>query len=190
MGKAFKNFWSLNTDEALVTGILRDVTPKNIEVFIPLNAQMKDIDLVLMNAKDKKFRTIQVKGSKAYEPIKSQINKWGRGSGSWIVLDSQPLFNSITDYFCFLIYTLQENLDGGKAQIDFHTITISKTDLIKKLKRYKKIAKTGWYRFHFYFNSDTGEIFDWRDAKKKDHLESYTEYLDEKGFKKLNKDLV
>lgn len=41
---AYKNFWSLNTDEAVVTGILRENTDKEIEVFMPLNAQMKDLD--------------------------------------------------------------------------------------------------------------------------------------------------
>jgi hypothetical protein len=41
MNKSYKNFWSLNTDEAVVTGILRDETPKEVEVLMPLNAQMK-----------------------------------------------------------------------------------------------------------------------------------------------------
>ena len=46
---AYKNFWSLNTDEAVVTGILRENTSKETDVLIPINAQMKDIDLILMN---------------------------------------------------------------------------------------------------------------------------------------------
>ena len=54
MAKAYKNFWSLNTDEAIVAGILRDETLKNVEVLMPLNAQMKGIDLFLMNLKNKK----------------------------------------------------------------------------------------------------------------------------------------
>ena len=45
---AYKNFWSLNTDEAVVTGILREHTPKEIDVLMPINAQMKDIDLGLL----------------------------------------------------------------------------------------------------------------------------------------------
>ncbi len=32
MGISYKNFWSLNTDEAIVTGILRDKTSNDIEV--------------------------------------------------------------------------------------------------------------------------------------------------------------
>ena len=33
----------------LSTGILRENTAKDVEVLMPINAQMKDIDLVLMN---------------------------------------------------------------------------------------------------------------------------------------------
>lgn len=68
MSKAYKNFWSLNTDEAVVTGILRDGLEKDIEVFMPINAQMKDLDLMLFNVKNKKSISIQVKVSRAYEP--------------------------------------------------------------------------------------------------------------------------
>ena len=61
MSHAYKNFWSLNTDEAVVTGILRGSTEKNTEVLMPINAQMKDIDLVLYNVENRKNITIQVK---------------------------------------------------------------------------------------------------------------------------------
>ena len=74
---AYKNFWSLNTDEAVVTGILRENTSKDVDVLMPINAQMKDIDLVLMNFLNKKIATIQVKGSKAYEPKKNEVKKSG-----------------------------------------------------------------------------------------------------------------
>jgi hypothetical protein len=65
MGRAYKNLWSLNTDEAVVVGFLRSYTSRNIEVLMPANAQMKDIDLVVMNMSSKKSLTIQVKGSRA-----------------------------------------------------------------------------------------------------------------------------
>lgn len=73
MGRAYKNFWSLNTDEAVVTGILRDSTSSNVEVLMPMNAQMKDTDLILMNVDNKKSLKIQVKGSRPYEPRKSEV---------------------------------------------------------------------------------------------------------------------
>lgn len=44
---AYKNFRSLNIDEAIVTWILRAKTKKDIEVLMPINSQMKDIDLIL-----------------------------------------------------------------------------------------------------------------------------------------------
>ena len=75
MGIAYKNFWSLNTDEAVVAGILRNATSKDVEVLMPLNAQMKGVDLYLLNIKTKNIITIQVKGSRAYEPQKAEAKK-------------------------------------------------------------------------------------------------------------------
>jgi len=95
MGKSYKNFWSLNTDEAVVTGILRDETPNCLEVLMPINAQMKGIDLVLMNTNTKKSITIQVKGSRAYEPKKSEIEVHGDGNAGWFMFDEKVVF------FCY-----------------------------------------------------------------------------------------
>ncbi len=80
MGVSYKNFWSLNTDEAVVAGILRNKTKKEIEVLMPLNAQMKGVDLYLINTKTKKVATIQVKGSRAYEPQIREVREYGHGS--------------------------------------------------------------------------------------------------------------
>ena len=101
MGKAYKNFWSLNTDEAVVTGILRDSTHKNVEVLMPANAQMKDTDLVLMNVDNKKAVKIQVKGSRAYEPSKSDILKYGDGSASWFYFKKEVVQKSTADFLFF-----------------------------------------------------------------------------------------
>ena len=59
MGIAYKNFWSLNIDEAIVAGILRNKLSKNLEVFMPVNAQMKGIDLCILNIQNKKIKTSQ-----------------------------------------------------------------------------------------------------------------------------------
>ena len=103
--KSYRNFWSLNTDEAVVTGILRDETSKDVEVIMPINAQMKDIDLVLMNMKNKRKRytTIQVKGSKAFEGSPTQILNYGYGSYGFIDVPSKAIESSIADYFIFII---------------------------------------------------------------------------------------
>ena len=65
MSISYKNFWSLNTDEAVVTGILKSETEKEVEVLMPLNAQMKGVDLFLMNIKNKRIFSVKVKGSRA-----------------------------------------------------------------------------------------------------------------------------
>jgi hypothetical protein len=68
MTKSYKNFWSLNTDEAVVSTLIRDFFDKNnVEVFMPLNAQMKDIDLILINMESQKVISLQVKGSKGFD---------------------------------------------------------------------------------------------------------------------------
>lgn len=180
MGRAYKNFWSLNTDEAVVIGILRDSTPKNIEVLMPLNAQMKDIDLVLMNMVNKKTLKIQVKGSRAFEPRKSEIAKYGDGSAGWFYFSTDVIFKSTADYFIFLIYVLEKNEKSGRRNITPHTLIIS-TDKLKKLcKKYKKIGKGNRFNFLFWVNPIKKEAIEYRDQKY-----YVSECLDNKGFLKL-----
>ena len=183
MGKAYKNFWSLNTDEAVVTGILRDETKRDIEVFMPLNAQMKDVDLVLMNMKNTKTITIQVKGSKAYEPRKSEVKKFGKGSSGWFYFDKKIIHNSTAKYFIFLVYVLKEVKEKGRRVIEPHTITIP-TKEIRDLCKKNKIPHGKRYSFYFWVNPDTKKAFDFRD-----NLYHVDDYLDKRGFEKLNKEL-
>jgi len=91
MGNTYKNFWSLNTDEAVVAGILRGETDKKVEVLMPVNAQMKGVDLVVMNVDTKKALTIQVKGSKAFEPRKKETFKYGHGNVGWFYLEKKHI---------------------------------------------------------------------------------------------------
>src|SRR3989344_2896193 len=121
---AYKNFWSLNTDEAVVTGILRENSPKNVEVLMPINAQMKDIDLILMNVKNKKILTIQVKGSRAYEPRPSEVKKYGEGSAGWFYFDKNKVDKCTSDYFIFLVYILEESHKKGRRIIEPYMIII------------------------------------------------------------------
>ena len=51
MVTSYKNFWALNPDEAVATGILRAFFKKDAGVFMPLDAQFKDVDLLLINLK-------------------------------------------------------------------------------------------------------------------------------------------
>jgi hypothetical protein len=70
-----------------------------------------------------------------------------------------------------------------------HTITIPTKELNKLSKKHKKIinAKSGkMYNYFLYVNPEDKEAFDFKE-KRSDNLYYLSEYLDEKGFEKLNK---
>ncbi len=180
MGRAYKNFWALNTDEAVAAGILRNSIPKNLEVFMPLNAQMKDTDLVLMNMDTKKALKIQVKGSRAYEPRKSEIEDHGAGSTGWFYFKKDVVHKNTADYFIFLIYVIEENKKSGRRTISPHTLTISTFELGRLCKKYKQVGKGDRYNFFFWINPLKKTSFEMRNEK----FDTST-YLDERGLKKL-----
>ena len=184
MGRAYKNFWSLNTDEAVVTGILRDYMTKNIEVFMPINAQMKDVDLILMNIKSKKAVTIQVKGSRAFEPQNSEVSLYKDGSAGWFYFKTDVVLKSTADYFIFLVYVLEENRKAGRRMIKPHTLTIPTKNLKKLCKKYKRSGEKFMYNFFFWINPIKNISFEFRDDKYET-----TKYLDGRGLDKLNKAL-
>ncbi|MFA6184505.1 MAG: hypothetical protein WC682_05435 [Parcubacteria group bacterium] len=183
MGVAYKNFWSLNTDEAVVSGILRDETHKDIEVLMPMNAQMKGVDLVLMNVNTKKAVTIQVKGSKAFEPRKSELKKYGHGNVGWFYLDEKTILKATAEYFIFLVYVIEEDVKIGRRTLSPHSIVIPTKELQKLTNKHKK---THGKRFSYYFwiNPKTKEAFDIRDK----HFQ-VSEYLDKRGYERLNKEI-
>ncbi len=186
MGIAYKNFWSLNTDEAVVTGILRNHNHRNVEVLMPINAQMKDVDLVLMNVLNKKAITVQVKGSRAYEPSKSEVKRYGDGSAGWFYFGKEVILESSADYFIFLIYVLETDFKTGRRTIVPHTLTIPTKKLQVLCNKHKKIGVRDRYNFYFWVNPIKKEAFDFRDKS----LYYVNEYLDNKGFDLLNKDLL
>ncbi len=184
MGIAYKNFWSLNTDEAVVSGILRGNTNKDIEVLMPMNAQMKGIDLVLMNVKNKKTITVQVKGSRAYEPRPNEARNYGAGSGGWFFFPERIVSKATADYFAFLIYVLEESGKKGRRMIAPHLILIPTKVLQKKCKKHKNTHGDGRYSFKIWINPRRKEAFDFRDQKI-----DLSEFLDKKGFMLLNSNL-
>lgn len=184
MGIAYKNFWSLNTDEAVVSGILRGNTNKDVEVLMPMNAQMKGIDLVLMNVKNKRTITIQVKGSRAYEPKPGEVKDYGAGSGGWFFFPEKVVSKATADYFAFLIYILEDNNKKGRRIIEPHVILIPTVDLQKESKKHKRTHGDGRYSYKIWINPKTKEAFDFRDEKI-----DLSEYLDSKGYEKINNEL-
>jgi hypothetical protein len=184
MGRAYKNFWSLNTDEAVVAGILRAATNKNTEVFMPLNAQMKGIDLILVNISNRKIRSVQVKGSRAYEPKRIEVKKYGDGSAGWFFFSRDVIKKARAEYFIFLVYVLEQNPKGGRRSIMPHTISIPTVKLKELVRNNKTAHGKNMYCFFFWVNPKLKKAFDIRD----NHYD-VSEYLDSKGFMKLNKTL-
>ncbi len=180
MSRAYKNFWSLNTDEAVVAGILRDATKH--EVLLPLNAQMKDIDLVLAAVDSRKYYTIQVKGSRAYEPKQREIDKYGAGSAGWFFFPKDIIDRSSVDYFIFLVYVIEESTKTGRRHFMPHTITIPTKKLKQLVGKYKKPHGPDRYSFIIWVNPEKGQAFDLRDT-----VFDVSNYLDQKGFVKLTK---
>jgi hypothetical protein len=184
MWVAYKNFRSLNIDEAVVTWILRANTNKNIEVLMPINSQMKDIDLVLININNKKTITIQVKWSRAYEPRKKETERYEDGSAGWFFLKKEIIQQSTADYFIFLVYVIHEQTKTWRRTIKPHTITIP-TKRLKELCTKNKKPHPDRYSFYFRINPKKKIAFDFREENdgKKYYI---TDFLDEKGINELN----
>lgn len=180
MGRAYKNFWSLNTDEAVVTGILRDEIDNNVEVLMPMNAQMKGVDLVVMNIDTKKAVTIQVKGSRAFEPNRQSLKEYGHGNVGWFFLKEKTIFGATAEFFIFLIYVIEEDINIGRRILIPHSIVIPTGKLQELTKQYKQIHKTG-YSYYFWINPKTEKALDIRDDKY-----YVSDYLDKSGYALLN----
>ncbi len=181
MAIAYKNFWSLNTDEAVVTGLLRNGTKKDVEVLMPLNAQMKGVDLYLINTKTKNVITIQVKGSKAYKPTRKETMEYGDGSGGWFYFSEEVVSDATADYFIFLVYVLVEKVKEGRVAIEPHLILIPTKELQIRTKRYKKANGDGNLCYYIWVNPTTKKSFDFRNE-----IMDLSDFLDKNGFDKIN----
>lgn len=177
----------MNTDESIVTGILRDHFKKKAEVFIPMNAQLKDIDLVLTDLNARRFITIQVKGSRAYEPSKREREEYGHGSGGWFFIKEETIRDCKADFFILLIYVIHENTDKGRRHIEPHILTISPKKLYQLCQNSKIIHKN--YSFYIWVNPVKKKAFDFRDRKQKGIID-LDSYLDKKGLAQIDQSLM
>lgn len=178
MSRAYKNFWSLNIDEAIVAGILRSDT--SMEVLMPLNAQLKNIDLIIADINANRYITLQIKGSRAYEPKKNEVRDYGHGSAGWFFFDKDKIEKSSADYFIFLIYVIEESQEIGRRTLSPHTVTIPTKELNKLVTKNKKVDQKGRYNFLIWINPENKEAFDFRDTKY-----DLSKYLDIKGLAQL-----
>lgn len=171
-----KNFWSLNVDEALVADKLqRELKKRNYEVFFPVRSQLKDIDLIAFNLKTKKSYTIQVKGSRTYEPQEREVLRYGEGRASWITIKHDSIFNTKNhvDYFIFIIHL--EVKKATKRDIKLNYIVIPTLDLKKIVKKSQKLIRGGKkYHFSFWINPKLNKVID---INKSTNPTDYSVYL-------------
>ena len=175
---AIKNFWSLNVDEAILVDKLKKELGKNYEVFFPANSQLKDIDLIIYNLKNKKSSSIQVKGSRTYQTQRSEKID---GNASWNVIKTNSIFkptNSI-DFFIFVIH--EEDLLIDKRKIKQHYLVIPIEDFRKITKNEKDERKTGFYHYSFVVKGKKVVEINNKKRKKVD----FSKYLN--NFKLLEK---
>ena len=156
--------------------------------FFPLNAQLKDIDLLVSNPKNRKSVTIQVKGSKAFEPTDSEVEKYGDGSAGWFFIPKGKIGECCADYFVFLLHTIADDFKNGRnrKRLSTHLLTIKPAELYK-ICRKKKILHVN-YSFYIWVDPKRKRAFDFRDSGKKG-IVNLTKYLDENGLRQIRKKL-
>ena len=185
MPSTYRSFLTLNMDEAVVAGKVRDFFKGDVEVFVPLNAQLKDIDLVAYNLKNKKAATLQVKGSRAYEPS-AMGRDFDNGSAGWFSLDKEKTEGSTADFFVFLVNVIAELERSVRRNLESHFITVRTATFKELCKQYKPPKPR--YDFYIWVNPRSKLAFDFRDEKKKGRM-WLTDYLDDRGLAQVGKAL-
>ena len=187
---SYKNFWSLNVDEAIVAGKLQAYFKKSAQVFFPLNAQLKDIDLLLASPKKKRVVTIQVKGSKAHELVPSELKKYNvpEGSVGWFFIPKSKIRECQADFIVLLIHTLSNDFqdDRNRRTLSTHLLTIRPDQLDNVCRKHKILHRR--YSFYIWIDPQRGWAFDFRDARKKGRLD-LSKHLDENGLQQIRKQL-
>jgi len=160
-----KNVWSLNVDEALTADeINHKLGKKRYEVFFPANAQLKDIDLLLLDLKTNKIKTMQVKGSRTYEPQPIQRKRYGEGSSAWIMIPKKSLENpsNKVDYHIIVLHNLIDS--KIKKQIKINYLIIPSVEF-KNILSKKKVNNRGMYNFFIWIDDKGKRSFDFHEDK-------------------------
>jgi len=153
---------------------------------MPLDAQFKDIDLILVNLKNRKTATLQVKGSRAYEPRKSETKRFGYGSAGWFYLKEETIMKCEADYFAFLVYVLRDNPEKGRRHTEPNIVIINTRELQKLCSN--KILSNKRYNFFIWINPKEKKSFDFREENSKGIID-LSSYLNENGLEKLRDSL-
>lgn len=173
---SMKNIWTMNIDETLVADKLKTVFSKtDYEIFMPLNSQMKDIDLLLVELKKYKVHSIQVKGSRTYEPSAKESEKYGNGSAAWFRIAKNSIVDTTNKVSCF-VFVLHSFSDfETKKTISIDYLIIPTSDLVKITKK-KQIRKGDYYHFFIWIDPKGKRAFDFNNAGK--NVIDLNKYLD------------
>ena len=152
---AIKNFWSLQVGEVVVADKLKKELGKKYVIFMPLDNQLKDIDLVLVNVKTKKLKTIQVKESREYTEF--------AGNG-WINVNKNKVNKLVADFYIFVIYRRIEKRDKQKIQPEF---LIIKSKILKERSKNKTPRGKKKDTFYYFLKIRDKEAFDDNEGKNK-----------------------
>lgn len=171
-----KNLWTMNIDETLVADRLKSVFSKSdYEVFMPLNSQMKDIDLLLVKLNKYKIYSIQVKGSRTYEPKASETKKYGYGSAAWFRIPKNSIVDTQNKISCFIFVLHSLGDTDTKKNININYLIIPIKELIKITKN-KQMRKGDFYHFFIWVDSKDKRAFDFNNAGGK--VIQLSKYLD------------
>jgi len=165
-----RNLWTLNIDELLVADKLKsNFSKKEYEIFFPLNSQLKDIDLIFINLKKNKYKSIQVKGSRTYNPKPKEREAFGNGSGAWINLTKKSIFepSNKVDFYIFVLHSMEDG--EQKKQIKINYLIIPQKDF-KKIILKKQLRRNGTYHFFIWIDDKGKRSFDFNNIKRKQIL--------------------
>ncbi|HLD15033.1 MAG TPA: hypothetical protein VJB94_00435 [Candidatus Nanoarchaeia archaeon] len=160
-----KNIWSLQVGEIIASDYIKKALGKSYEIFIPLNNQLKDYDLVLMNQKTKKVVKIQVKESREYN--------LGQANG-WFSVSKDKVLNKVADFYIFLIYTAE---DKEYKKMMTPRMLIIPSDILLDKSKNKKDRKN---RFDYYFKIQKNKAWEDRDV-----MVDYSEYINNFNLLKI-----
>lgn len=154
----------MNIDETLVADKLKSVFSKSdYEVFMPLNTQMRDIDLLLVKLGHYKTYSIQVKGSRTYEPKISETKKYGYGSAAWFRIAKNSIVKTQNKISCF-VFVLHSFSDTDiKKSISINYLVIPSRDLLKITGK-KHLRKGDFYHFFIWVDPKDKRAFDFNNS--------------------------
>lgn len=157
-----KNFWALNVDELLVADKLKSVLKKTeYEVFFPLNSQMKGIDLMLINLKNNKSRSIQIKGSRTWDSNKAERARYGEGGAAWFRIDKASIFKpqNKVDFYVFVLHNFVDGDYRREIKVDYLIIPEAN---FRNICQKKKVGKGNYYHFFIWIDHKDKRAFDFR----------------------------